>query len=122
MQASGSLLSQLRPANINAASAFTASVPTEVTAIYVANTTGAAVSCRIFHDDDGSTFNQDTALYYDVSVPANETLVLLSAVINGGISVQPGGQIGVRSASGNALNFSIYGITFSATGDTMGVT
>ena len=121
MQASGSLLGQSRPANTTAASAFTANLRTEITAIYVCNTTGSAVDCRVFHDDDGSTFDQTTALYYDVSIPANDTLVLAAQTANGGITVSDGGQIGVRTATASALTFSLYGITLSATGETMGV-
>lgn len=113
MLAQGSQLAQLRPGDTANATAYTAVIDTEVTKIVICNTTGSPVAARVFHDDDGTTFDQTTALYYDKSVPANDTIVLEAATLGAGVQVQIGGSIGVRSATGSALTFTIYGVTAS---------
>lgn len=110
MIASGSQLSQSRPSVTTAQSAFTASLVTEIGLIVVCNTTGTAADCSIYHDDDGSTFDQSTALLYQKSIPANDYL-LLDARSFGYITVKPSGQIGIQSGTANALTFTLYGIT-----------
>lgn len=109
--AKASQVGQSRPANTSNATAFTATLRTEITAILVCNTSGAAATCRIFHDDDGTTFDQTTALLYDVSIPAGETLSISSDGENSGIAVSVGGSIGVRSSVASALTFTLYGVT-----------
>lgn len=109
--ASGSQLAQSRPSGTSAVSAFTATLATEITRIVIANTTGSAANASVFHDDDGSTFDQTTALLYAVSIPANSTTMIESGGAGSGITVKPSGQIGIQTGTGNALTFTIYGIT-----------
>jgi hypothetical protein len=109
--ASGSQLAQSRPSGTSAVSVFTASMVTEVTKIVIANTTGSAADAYIFHDDDGSTFDQSTALIYNKSVPANDYITLEAGAIGGGLFVSDGGEIGVQTDTGSALTFTLYGIT-----------
>ena len=110
MNVSGFQIAQSRPGNTSAATLFTASeVLTEVMAIFIANTTSSAATFRLFHDNDGTTYSADTALYYDVSIPANSTFELSSGTNGAGISVRPGGSIGIRSGTADALNFTLYG-------------
>lgn len=84
---------------------------TEVTRIIVCNTTGSAASYSIYHDDDGSTFDQTTALFYAVSLAANSTDVIDFGGAGGGVMVSKTGQIAVQTGTGSALTFSLYGIT-----------
>lgn len=107
----GALLGQSRPANTTAATIYTASVRTEITAIYVCNTTGTAATYRIFHDDDGTTYDQTTALFYDVSLPANTTDIISLNAKGGGLTMSKDGTIGIRTGTNDALTFSVYGIT-----------
>lgn len=109
---SGLQLAQLRPADTNAATLF-AAVPnkqTTVQNIVVCNTTGGAVTFRIFVDADGTTYDADTALYYDASLAANTTLVIEANIYFNNYA----GSIGVRSGTGNALNFTVNGLQVDA--------
>lgn len=111
LNAQGSRLAVLRPADTNPATIFTASLNTEITKIFVANVTNGALTFRLFHGLAGDSYDQDNALYYDVSVAANTTMVLEGMTPNGGIMMQPDETLGVRSSSGDGLNFSVYGVT-----------
>lgn len=113
MFSSGSQLAQVRPANTSTATAYTAVMPTEITRIVVCNTTGSAATFSIFHDDDGTTYSEATALYFAQSLAANTTLV---------IEMQPGtglmlrkntatATIGVQSGTNNAITYTFYGVT-----------
>lgn len=112
MFAKGTLLGRDRPVNTTEVSIFTATLPTEVTKIFVTNTTGSAATFRIHHDVAGSgTYNQDNALYYDKNVPANDTVIIELAAPGAGIQLDPDDELIVRSGTGDALNFSAYGAT-----------
>jgi len=109
--ASGEQLAQSRPSGTTAVSAFTASLVTEVTLIAICNTTAGAVNYSLYHDDDGSTFDQTTALHYSQSISANSTVYVGAESIGAGIVVKPDGQIGIQTSSANALTFTLYGVT-----------
>ena len=85
-------------------------MPTEITRVVVCNTTGGAVSASLYHDDDGGTFDATTALMEAKSIPANDYLEITSFP-GTGIVVRKDGQIGVKTSSGSALTFTLYGIT-----------
>ncbi len=110
-QAAAQQLFQSHPSDTASLSVYTAGLQTEFTHIVICNTTGTAATYRIFHDDDGSTFDQSTALYYDASIAANSTLRITADTINSGISIKKGGQLAVRSSTASALTFTGYGIT-----------
>jgi hypothetical protein len=82
---------------------------TEVTRITVCNTTGSTAKYSVYHDDDGSTFDQSTALYYAVSLAANTTVELMT--YGPGLYVAKSGQIAVQTDTGSALTFTLYGNT-----------
>lgn len=110
--AEGSLLAQTRPNNTTDNVAYTCGeLPTEVMLIAVCNNTGAPVAARLFHADDAAAFSQANALWYDKNVPANETLYFQATCQGGGLHMKRNGTIGIRSATANALTFSIYGVT-----------
>jgi hypothetical protein len=44
-----------------------------VKTIVIANTTGSDATVSVFIDDDGTTYDQSTALMYEVSIAANST-------------------------------------------------
>lgn len=100
-------LGQLRPSNTTAASVYTPVANTTgiIETIVVCNQTASSVSYRIFLDANGTTFDETTALFFDVSLPANSTDVIETMVyIN-----QVTGNLGVRTSANNALTFSVYG-------------
>lgn len=101
-------LAQARPANTTAVSAL--AMPdgnsyVEIDTIIVCNTTSSDATFRLFHDDDGTTYDQSTAFAYDANCPANQSVHLefLNPLI------MRGGNLAVRTSTGNALTFTVYG-------------
>ena len=100
-------LGQARPANTTAVSLY--SPGTGVTAIikgvFIANTTGTAAKFRLFVDDDGTTYDESTALYWDASVPANSTVEICTFMAMNNAS----GNMAVRTDTASALTFTAFG-------------
>ena len=115
MFASGSQLAQSRPSGTSATSIFTATLPTEITRIVICNTTGSAANYSLYHDDNGSTFDQTSALFYTVSLAANSTQNI-ELTPGSGLMVSKDGQIAFQAGTGNALTCTIYGVTASIGG------
>ena len=101
---------QSAPSTVTDVVAFTASVRTEFTSIFMANTTGTAATARVYHDNDGSTMSTATALLYNISIAANTTCVLETGELYGGINVAPSGTIGVGTGTANAITFTGYAL------------
>lgn len=61
---------------------------------------------RIFHDDDGTTYDESTALYWDYPMePAVPSTIKFPL---GPIS-NPAGSIGIRSNVGGGIIYTLYG-------------
>jgi len=105
------LVAQLAPANTSTATLYTQSnLPSlEVSSICVCNTTGTAATFRLHHDVNGTTYAAGNALYYDKSVPANDSIWIKAESMGAGISLGEGDSLGVQSGTANALTFSVYG-------------
>jgi len=112
--AAGFLAGQLRPANTTAATLYTATLKSEITRILIANTTGSAATFRLFHDDDGTTMDETTALVWDNSIAAGAYVDLQAYLDGAGITIAAGGSLGCRSGTGNALTFSVYAVVLDA--------
>ena len=71
------VLAQLRPANTNAASLYSPpdNTTTEFTKLVICNQTGSSATFRVFLDDDGTTYDQTTAIFYDQPISANLTWI-----------------------------------------------
>lgn len=108
---SGEQLAQSRPSGTTATSIYTASLVTEITSICICNTTGSAAAFSIYHDDDGSTFDQTTALHYSQTIAGNSTEYISSNSVGAGLMIRADGQLGVQTDTANALTFTVYGIT-----------
>lgn len=84
------------------------SPPTDVEAtdlsLTCVNTTGAADTIRVYQDDDGTTYTAATAIYYDLSIDAGETLVLSLGPMR-----NSAGNVAVESATANAVTFTLHG-------------
>lgn len=74
--------------------------------IVVCNLTAAAVAYRIFVDDDGTTYDQDTALAYDINILANTTEEWYGYYPMN----NPDGNLAVRSSVAAALTFTAFGV------------
>ncbi len=101
----------LRPANTNNATLLTAETVTEVTKIFVCNTTANTPTFRLFHTRGAEVANQTTALFYDTPTVANETREITADAIGGGIHMDVGDKLIVRSSAANELTFTVYGAT-----------
>ena len=110
MFASGSQLAQARPANTSTATAFTATKQTEITRIIIANTTASATTFSLYHDDDGSTYDQTTAVVYSASLAANTTQFIDGFGAGCGLMIRSGGTLGIQSGTSSACTFTIYGV------------
>lgn len=109
--ASGFQIAQSRPSGTSAVSIYTASMVTEVTRVVICNTTASAADFSLYHDDDGSTFDQTSALHYTQVVPPFSTVSIGAGSVGGGLMVTANGQIGVQTSTANALTFTLYGVT-----------
>jgi hypothetical protein len=100
-------LGQVRPANTTAASLYSPDANTTGIAknLVICNTTTATAKFRIFVDDDGSTYDQTTALFYDVTILGNQTIQIdmFTPIDNAA------GNIAVRTSIANALTFTLFG-------------
>ena len=107
----GKMLGQARPANTTAVSIYSPAegVRAEVLQILVCNTTATEAFFRIFHDDDGTTYDQTTALYYDQRVAGAMTLRIWPNKPPGFAMNNPDGNLAVRTDTANALTFKVYG-------------
>ena len=109
MATSGSLIAQTRPSNTTASTAYTATLKTSISRIIVVNTTGSAATFRLFHDDDGSPYDETTAVVWDNSIASGGYVDLQAYLDAGAITIAVSGTLGVRSGTGNALTFNVYG-------------
>jgi hypothetical protein len=100
-------LGQLRPANTTAASLY--SPPALTTAIIkgltICNTTALVASFRIFIDDDGTTYDESTALFFDAEIVGNVTVSVTGFKAMNNAS----GNFAVRTDTANALTFTLFG-------------
>ena len=112
MNAPGSQLAQSRPSGTTAVTAYTnANVRTEISRIYIANTTGSSAAFSLYHDDDGTTYSEATAIAFSAPIAANTVVSFGFEAVGGGITVAPGGSLGVKTGTANAITFTVYGVT-----------
>ena len=102
------VLAQLRPADTNAASLYSPpdNTSTELTKLVICNQTGSSVTFRLFLDDNGTTYDQSTALFYDQSISANLTW---TEDLRGWGMNDTSGNLAVRSGTSSALTFTLFG-------------
>ncbi len=103
----GRQLAQVRPTDTSNTDAVspTGDEVLHITEILVCNTTSSAAPYRIFHDEDGATYDQTTALFYDVSLPATSSdIIELDEWMN-----DNAGNMVVRSGTGSALTYTFTG-------------
>jgi hypothetical protein len=110
MFAKGSQLAQIRP-SASASTAFVATLRSEITQIVVCNTTASAATFSIYHDDNGTTYDQSTALFYSAPIDGNTTVQVISDAIGSGLMMARGAALGVKPSVDLALTFTLYGVT-----------
>lgn len=113
--AQGILLAQVAPSATAMAEILAAAgnPRMEITCIVVANTTGTAATFNLCHDYDANgspSFGKDNALWWDKSVPANDSFVWEANFGGGGIPVGKVGSLGLQIGTADALTVTIYGV------------
>ena len=101
-------LGQARPADTNAVSIYSpgSGVTGIIKNIVICNTSGAIAKMRIFLDDDGTTYDETTALFWDVEIDADSSIQLDS---HQGMN-NSSGNLAVRTDTANALTFTVHGV------------
>lgn len=102
-------LAQLRPTSTSNTSIYApaSGIRGIVRIIVVANSHTSSVTYRIFNDADGTTWTEDTMLFYDVTIAANTTEVI--SFRDSGLIIEYGGSLAVRTSDADELNFTVYG-------------
>ena len=80
-----------------------------IKSIVVCNQTGSADVYSIFLDDDGTTTDEETALFFDVPIAANDTHILS---VYWPMSVDAG-SLGVEAATTDAVTFTAFGLVIT---------
>lgn len=111
MYAIGSRLAQIRPGDTNIATAFTATLDTEITLITVTASAGAASTFRIYHVDEGGTASVTNVLFWNVAVAADETFIFQAQAPGTGIQLARGDFLAVRAGAADNVTFNVYGVT-----------
>ena len=86
----------------------------EVVRLLICNTTGSAVTYRVFLDIDAAgsaSYGTANALWYDVSLAANSTADILAQHQSGGIPLGRAGALGVQAGTANALTVTAFTVS-----------
>ena len=102
------LLGQARENSTNAVSVYSPSASTEtiIKTIVVANTTSSAATFRMFVDDNGTTYDESTALAFDMDISANSVVQFDGEYIMN----DSNGNFAYRSSVANALTITLFGM------------
>ena len=103
-------LGQLRPANGLPASIYSPNSGTDaiIKVIVVCNVSNSEAEYSIYQDDDGTTYDEDTALFYKQPIKPRHTLLL--EFVGSGIAMDnPAGNLAVQSNVPNGLTFTVSG-------------
>jgi len=103
-------LGQLRPGDVNAASIYSPPANSSglIYQIVIANTTTVNADFSIYRDNDGTTYDQTTALAYGVTLAGNSYTLI--EFLNGLSLETPSGNLAVQTSVTNALTFTVDGI------------
>jgi len=100
-------LGQLRPANTTAASLYSpaANITGIAKNLVICNTTTSTAKFRVFVDDDGTTYDETTALFFDVILLGNQSVQIdMFTPLNDST-----GNFAVRTDTNDALTFTLFG-------------
>ena len=99
-------LGQARENSTNAVSVYSpTSGTTVIKSIFLANTSGADATFRLFVDDDGTTYDQSTAIAYDVDILADQMVEIDCFIAMNNTS----GNFAYRSSVANAITITLFG-------------
>jgi len=81
-----------------------------IKSIVLCNQTANDETVRLFLDDDGTTYDQDTALFYDIPIEANTTIEIDSYWPMNDST----GNFAYRSSTANAITITVFGAEITA--------
>ena len=101
-----SQLAQVRENSTNAVSIYSPAANETVQAfVKITNVTAVDINVRVFHDNDGTIYDETTALFWDTTIPSGMTLEIDHIFMN-----DSNGNLAYRSSTANALIATVYGI------------
>lgn len=105
--AQGLQLGQSRPADTVAVSLYSPAdgIVAIIKQIIVCNTSAGSAKYRVCHDEDGTTYDETTALLWNIPL-ATETADILDTCI---YMANSSGNLAVRTDTTEAVTFSCYG-------------
>ncbi len=111
--AQGELLAQVHPGVTTAVTLFQSQdLRTEITLIAAAiREGGGATKVLIYHDDNGTTYNDTTLISGETPVEDDADFIFQAQHPGSGIHIKPGGSLGVKVDKANEITFSVYGVT-----------
>lgn len=100
-------LAQSRPSDTNAVSVLNSSNPWEVDLIVITNSSAVNAGATIYHDADGTTYDESTAIGWALSVKPNDVVhyELSKPIAN----TNGNGNLAVKTGVASALTFTVYG-------------
>jgi hypothetical protein len=99
-------LAQVRENSTNAVSIYSPAASKVVQAfLKICNTTAAVAAVRVFHDKNGTTYDETTALFWDTNINPGQTLEVDRIFMSDST-----GNLAYRSDTANALTATVYGI------------
>jgi len=101
-------LGQLRPANTSAASIYAppASTTGIVSRVEIQNVTASGVSFSIYHDDNGTTYDEESVIYLSSPILANGHVSIDAHWSASSTS----SHLAVKTSTASALTFTFYGV------------
>lgn len=107
----GTTLGQSRPSDTNAASIYSPPVNTfaQITRLLVCNTAATTQKFRIFLDHDGTTYDESTALFWDVVTPTDTTV----EIEGDWWMSDSAGNLAIRTDLASAFTFTVFGAEHS---------
>lgn len=99
-------LAQNRPDGTSATQVYQPDNYAEISVITITNTTASAVDYSMYIDQNGTTYDESTAIAFSVELPANSTTIW---DLENPIPLFSNGNLAIQSSVADALNFSIYG-------------
>ena len=106
-------LAQSRPSGTSAVSLFKPGYDERiyVDTLVVVNTSGSSAACTVYHDADGTTYDETTTIVPGVTIQPNGYMLI---EILAGIWSNAE-NIGIKTSVSNALTFTLYGTTDTET-------
>jgi hypothetical protein len=100
-------LAQVRPSGTTGTSLFSLSsqAPFVVDFVNIANVSGASLAVSLFHDIDGSTYDETTALIFEQTLAAGAVIHFEAPICD----YQVAGNIGCKVSVADGATFTVYG-------------